>query len=135
MKKVIVLSGISGSGKSTLCEDLLNGSQGVKVSADHFFMKQGEYIFDAARLGEAHADCFRHFIHFLQTKSVDTVLVDNTNCSSDEISPYMLAASAFEWEAEIRTLVPRAEDGESARSRDLPTQCVDKYLEMWNKKS
>jgi hypothetical protein len=114
MKKVIVMSGVSGSGKSTYAEKILNETQGVKVSADHFFMKDGVYAFDVAKLGAAHADCFRRFINFINETHFTTcdtkenvVVVDNTNCTEAEISPYMLASAAFGWEAEIITLVPK----------------------------
>src|SRR5271154_3761303 len=105
MRKVIILSGISGSGKSTYAEGILNATQGIKVSADHFFMKEGSYHFDATKLGEAHAECFRRFIDYLQqTPAWECVVVDNTNCQTWEIAPYMLAAAAFGYQAELHTL-------------------------------
>src|SRR5271154_5563102 len=106
MRKVIILSGISGSGKSTYAEGILNATQGIKVSADHFFMKEGSYHFDATKLGEAHAECFRRFIDYLQqTPAWECVVVDNTNCQTWEIAPYMLAAAAFGYRAELHTLM------------------------------
>ena len=113
MGKVIVLSGVSGSGKSTHATKLLSapdrlGSACV-VSADQFFIRRteknphGEYVFDAAKLSQAHADCFHRFINALQG-GVDLVIVDNTNTTNEELAPYMLAAAAFEYEAEIVSL-------------------------------
>lgn len=110
MGAVIILSGVSGSGKSTYAEKLLTETQGVKVSADHFFMCGGVYKFDARKLGDAHADCFRRFIGFLYDDNCQCVVVDNTNTTVEEISPYMLGAAAFGWEAEIRTIL--AEPGD-----------------------
>lgn len=116
MKKVIVLSGVSGSGKSTYAKGLANDSAYATnghvliVSADDHFMKDGQYSFDPSKLSEAHGECFRRFLFALDRAGrdgpggSDTVVVDNTNTTSEEIAPYMLAAQAFGWEAEIRTL-------------------------------
>jgi hypothetical protein len=103
VKRVYILSGISGSGKSFLAEEILQRTQGVKVSADHFFMQNGEYLFDPKKLGEAHADCFRRFIHYLEKTWLD-IVVDNTNCTAIEIAPYYQAANAFNALPEILTI-------------------------------
>jgi predicted kinase len=105
MKSVVILSGVSGSGKSTYAEKLLNDTQGIKVSADHYFMVGGEYHFDPIKLGEAHADCFRRFITYMQVADPwPCVVVDNTNLSSEEIAPYYLAAQAFGYHPSILTI-------------------------------
>jgi predicted ABC-type ATPase len=106
MSHVIVLSGVSGNGKSTYAEKLLQETQGVKVSADHFFMKNGVYNFDPYKLGSAHADCFRRFIGYITSDCglPPCVVVDNTNTTVEEISPYMLASAAFCYSVEIRTI-------------------------------
>lgn len=99
MKWVIVLQGVSGSGKSTLGrkladETILKGLQAVIVSADHLFEVGEEYRFNPARLGEAHARCFRAFVAAL-TSGVDLVIVDNTNTKVEYISPYFMTLSAY----------------------------------------
>lgn len=111
MNKVVIMSGISGSGKSTYTAKLLQSTQGVEVSADHYFTTLGKfrdgggYHFDAALLSEAHADCFRRFITYLQaTTPFACIVVDNTNLSSEEIAPYYLGAQAFGYSPEIITL-------------------------------
>lgn len=129
MRKAIILSGVSGSGKSTYAEKLLQQSQGVKVSADHFFMKYGVsaegkqteaavYHFDPSKLQEAHNDCFRRFVGFLMEGWSD-IVVDNTNTMVWELSPYMLAASAFGYAAEIRTLWVHSTDLTMAWKRNI----------------
>jgi ABC-type bacteriocin/lantibiotic exporter with double-glycine peptidase domain len=104
MKQVVILSGISGSGKSTLAEEILQDTQGVKVSADHYFMKDGEYRFDASKLTEAHASCFRNFLNYLQDGLFSTVVVDNTNIEVFEIAAYYQAAIAFGYDPNINTI-------------------------------
>jgi predicted kinase len=125
------MSGVSGSGKSTYAEKLLNDTQGIKVSADHFFTDSGgKYRFDAAKLGEAHADCFRRFIGYMQGipfsvggmmqmgRPFDYILVDNTCTRVEEISPYILAAQAFDYTPEIITLMPTSDQVEACWRRN-----------------
>ena len=104
---VIVLRGISGAGKTTYAANLasqsLEGSRVFVVSADNYFMQADGYKFAPEKLPLAHAACFRSFITSL-TLGVETIVVDNTNLTASEISPYMLGASAYGYEAVIHQL-------------------------------
>ena len=107
MTKVFVYSGLPGSGKSSLIRE--RHPDAFVFSADDFFMVDGEYVFDPAKIGMAHADCFRRFIECLKmgvivSSDSDVLVVDNTNTTSVEISPYMLAADAFGAESEVVTV-------------------------------
>ena len=73
------------------------------VGADDFFEGSEGYRFDKTKLAEAHGQCFRRFIDFLDV-DVDLVIVDNTNTTTEEIAPYMLGASAYGYEAEVITI-------------------------------
>jgi predicted kinase len=53
MKTLILLRGLPGSGKSTFAKTL----GGIHIEADHYFMKDGEYKFDASKLKQAHEHC------------------------------------------------------------------------------
>lgn len=111
-RKVVVLSGVSGSGKSTAARKLWNelepGTYCKVVSADDYFMVDGEYQFDVSKLSDAHGACFRSFIHAISPGVSDyhLVVVDNTNTTAVEIAPYILGAQAYGWEAEIITILP-----------------------------
>lgn len=109
MRRVIVMSGVSGSGKTVYAEKLIRG-QGLSaiISTDDYFTDDKGYHFDPAKLGKAHADCFARFILVLQLGEAKLVVVDNTNTTVEEISPYMLGASAFQYEAELITILPRS---------------------------
>ena len=52
-KHLFLLRGLPGAGKSTLAETLAS----THLEADIYFMKNGEYKFDATKLKEAHEWC------------------------------------------------------------------------------
>lgn len=108
MGNVIVLSAVSGTGKSTYAQQLAQKHWGSVriVSTDDFYMRTGQYVYDASKISEAHAWCFRKFLEALNDQ-VGLIIVDNTNLSQREIAPYMLGASALGYEAEIVTLRSR----------------------------
>lgn len=104
--KVVVMSGVPGSGKSFSAAMFAkaHGSDAQVISADHYFHEGKDprqpYTFDPSKLSEAHAWCFREFT-FAVSGGIGLIVVDNTNLQNFEASPYMLAASAFGYEAEL----------------------------------
>lgn len=109
MIKVIILSGVSGSGKDTYIKRFQIENPTTKtfvVSADHFFIKNGDYVFDPSKLSEAHGSCLRAFIQHIRNFIEDdgVVFVNNTNTTSEEIAPYYAIASAYGAEVELVTL-------------------------------
>jgi hypothetical protein len=131
MSKVIILSGLSGSGKSTYANKLQLQYKGTYsiVSADHYFTEPGgHYHFDAGKLGEAHAICFRNYLYDLQhgqTIGIVGVIVDNTNLSETEISPYMLGAAAFGYDAEIVTLLCHPDTAAARNVHGLTRKAIE----------
>jgi predicted kinase len=116
--KVIVMSGISGSGKSTYIGNMVSAHNAFVASSDSFFMNEDKYIFDSKKIGEAHAHCFRSFIEAMIAKR-PLIVVDNTNTTIEEISPYMLGAAAFGYEAEVITMRVSLEDMEKCEKRNV----------------
>lgn len=53
MKTLTLVRGLPGAGKSTFAKTL----GGIHIEADHYFMKDGEYKFDASKLKQAHEHC------------------------------------------------------------------------------
>lgn len=109
MHKVVIMSGCAGSGKSHLADKMsteVRGTYSRVLSADHYFLDEDmNYKFDASKLSEAHGACFKKFIETLRTPPYDMpydlVVVDNTNTTTEEVSPYILGASAYGYEPEI----------------------------------
>lgn len=93
--KLTVMRGISGSGKSTIAATL-----GCSVfSTDDDMMADGIYHFNHLLLDSAHRNTFLRVMECLARGR--SCVVDNTNTTSWEISPFLSLAAAFEAEAEI----------------------------------
>jgi hypothetical protein len=117
MAEVIILRGVSGAGKSFLAEKLYTESiaRGGRpsiavVSADHFMVDgQGEYAFDPRRLQECHGKCLARFINMAQAavgdNGTDCIIVDNTNATLWEVSPYINVALAYGHTVRVITLI------------------------------
>lgn len=86
--RLILIRGIPGSGKSTLAKYILmqEYEYGKHMEADMYFMRDGEYQFDATKLGAAHAWCQSETRHFLEGNH--TVIVSNTFTTIKELKPY-----------------------------------------------
>jgi predicted kinase len=113
MKTVIIMCGISGSGKSTRAAKFY--PKAMVVSADHFFMVDGEYRFDPSKLPQAHGACLRNFVMCLQGDA-DMVVVDNTNTTVAEVAPYAALALAYGYDLKVEILKV---DVETAAARNL----------------
>ena len=96
---IYVMSGLPGSGKSTWAENARLGATGPVevVSADKYFLRDGEYKFEPKLLPDAHAACLRAFTDLVSYSPNDRMLVvvDNTNISNWERAPYMALGHAF----------------------------------------
>ncbi len=89
MKCLTLIRGLPGSGKSSLAELML----GATVSADDYFVVEGGYNFDPARLGLAHAAC--QVSTRLELAAGRPVVVANTFSQKWEIEPYLVIAKTF----------------------------------------
>lgn len=92
---VIILRGCSGASKSTFADYLRYTSVDSPVicTADDYFMVNGEYKFDATKLGEAHSQCRFKFEQALLDEK-ELVIVANTSTTTKEIQPYLDLAAA-----------------------------------------
>ena len=98
--ELILLRGLPGSGKSTLAKVILQnrlGDEPEVLSADDFFMNNnGDYIFDATKLKEAHNYCqFRCSERMRQQKS--KIVVANTFTQEWEMKPYFDMAERYNY--------------------------------------
>jgi len=87
MPTVTILRGVSGSGKSTIA-NMLTQLGAVVVSADKYFIQPfGGYVFDPAKLKQAHEYCYDMLR--MELLSGNDVIVDNTNTTEKEIAKYL----------------------------------------------
>jgi predicted ABC-type ATPase len=125
-KTVWIMQGVSGAGKSHL-SDLPTV---FTVSADHFFMCEGEYQFDASKLGEAHSQCLRRFVKAINNEA-DFIVVDNTNTTPTnttpvEVAPYYALASAYGYDVVIKYISCEDLNVAAARNRHgVPLKTIE----------
>lgn len=98
---VVILRGVSGSGKDTWIRDNIVNAR--VCSADDFFVKDGEYVFDVGRLPEAHAWCMSEFLRAVGDH-VPTIVVNNTHTRRWEWENYARAALIAGYDVEVVTL-------------------------------
>jgi predicted kinase len=124
-KRAIILSGVSGSGKSTMADKLRAeaGHQAAVCSADYFYETTTGYKFDASKLGEAHAQCLRMWLTYMQ-EGRPLVICSNTNLTTWEIAPYYQTALALGYEPEIITIHCKPETAADRNLHGLDSKSV-----------
>lgn len=133
MKKLIILRGLPGSGKSKVAEEMK--SMGAFVySTDDFFMKDGQYVFDPARLPEAHTNCQQRVLTALSTEA-PLVVVDNTHSRFWEFCLCAQMGAVFGYDVEVRTIGGRSyEDVRKYAQRSMhkvPELAILKMAYRW----
>ena len=108
--KVIVMRGIQGSGKSHFVANVLARHKHFvgSVSADKFpGLYRADKSFNFSLLSSAHAWCMQRYLAALQNLTepdTNVLVVDNTNISAAEYSPYMLVAAVLGAQAAVYTV-------------------------------
>jgi predicted kinase len=144
MMKVVLLRGTSGSGKSTYIKE--HYPNAIVCSADHYFMKDGEYKFNPTLLPEAHKFCLRKFIaciedatttygpnQFFRAAEIQHLVVDNTNTQLWEISPYLSIAQAYGLEVEIVHCVCSPQVATERNAHGVPLKTIEAMAKRFEK--
>jgi hypothetical protein len=84
------------------CRRLNDKFSAVVISAEDYLSPNERYSFDFKNIGKLHEQCFKQFIFAMQAE-FNIIFVDNTNTTSVEIAPYVLAAGAFGYTHNIIT--------------------------------
>lgn len=90
MKVVYILRGIPGNGKSTLAEQLVTNSKTSSViccADDYFTNLDGNYNWDAEKIGSAHKWCFNLFDENIKDQT-ETIIVANTSTRETDVNKY-----------------------------------------------
>jgi hypothetical protein len=116
----LAMRAVPGSGKSTLAGQLIAHSKACGkttaiCSADEYFYSILGTGYDARKLTDAMRHCYRKFVESVND-CVNVIILDNTNLSAWEISPYRSYADMKEYDFRIVDIVA---DPEVAFGRKL----------------
>jgi predicted kinase len=100
-----LIRGCAGSGKSTLAKNEYIPKGYIHLEADMYFHKNGEYVFDFRKLGDAHKWCMLMAEEHL--KKNHKVIVTNTFTKHWECYPYIGMAHILKKELEVIHLTTR----------------------------
>lgn len=136
-KKIILLRGVSGSGKSTLAKKLVG--DGIILSTDDYFMKNGLYDFDAKKLGKYHR-LNQEKTEQSMINGITPIIIDNTMSNPWEAKPYVNLADKYDYRVIIKELpVPPIEDlicrQEKRKNinKCLPKEVLEKLISRFKK--
>ncbi len=94
------MRGAPGSGKSTKAKKLA-GNLGLIYSTDDFFIKNGEYLYDAKFIVEYHEKNIKRTREAMQ-KSHPLIIIDNTNVKLWQMRKYVQAADTYKYDVKIQ---------------------------------
>lgn len=138
-KKITIMRGLPGCGKSTWHKK--NRPNASVCSADYYFIGSDKlYKFDKNKITEAHNWCLRMFLKDI-SENKPLIVVDNTNISAWEISPYYRIGETFGYEMEIIHITVPPEVCYRRNIRNVPLDSifrmnrrVDNLPPWWNVK-
>lgn len=137
MNTLTIMRGVPGSGKSTLARVLANvpGVEPAPVfSTDDFFMVDGEYRFDPARLGANHAANLDRTVEAMEA-GTPHVIVDNTMTQAWEAREYVRAATLRGYRVQfVEPRTPWARDAAECAARNthgVPEDRIAAMLARW----
>jgi tRNA uridine 5-carbamoylmethylation protein Kti12 len=122
--ELVLIRGLPGSGKSTMARVLAQiGFE--HYEADQYFMRDGRYAFDAAKLKDAHAWCLKAVNEAMQANL--RCVVANTFTQAWEIEPYIKAARENGYQS-IRILTAT---GDYGSVHGVPRDVIDRMANRW----
>jgi len=117
-KELFLLRGICGAGKSTLAKSL----GGKHVEADMFFEKDGQYIFDATKIKDAHKWSQLLVEHGMKDNE-ERIVVANTFTQEWEMKPYYELAKKYNYK--VFSLIVENRHG-GVNSHNVPEEILNK---------
>ena len=131
---LVLVRGLPGSGKSHLAEalrSLTDAEMGV-CSADDYFMENGVYNFDPAKLPEAHLKCQSNA--FARYSIDDIAFVANTFTQRWEMQQYLLFVETFGLNLLVLNLFDAGLSNEELAARNthgVPAEAIARMRERF----
>ena len=136
-KEIILMRGVSASGKSTLAKQLVGN--GVILSTDDYFMKDGMYDFDPTKLGIYHKNN-QNRAEKNMIDGISPIIVDNTFSKEWEMKPYVQLADKYGYEVDIKELpIPdidelmKRQENRKSINKSLPRETVERMIKNFKK--
>lgn len=126
MPRLTIMSGIPGSGKTTWAKQ--NRPNATLISVDDYFTINGNYRWIPNEAHNAAVECMASFLEAVEANR--DVVIDNTNSSVAEISPYYLVGCAYGYRTELVTCYC---DPETAAARNIHAVPFDVCNKMHDK--
>lgn len=130
-KIMYILRGPSGSGKSTKAKQL--GIDGITLSTDDFWMKDGKYIFDINRIAEAHQWNQQRTREYLK-KGISPIIIDNTNIEAWECKVYVHLAQQYGYQVQLIPIQVQntAEELAQKNKHGVPAEAIQKMIDKYD---
>jgi len=132
-KKLIIIRGLPGSGKSTFAKKIAK-DDGLIISADDYFITDGEYKFTAHKLKESH-QWAQNRAKVAMEEGHQLVVIDNTNVRKWEAKPYVKIGVENDYDIEfIEVDTPWARDPSRCYGKDshgVPLSVIEKMDAEW----
>tara|TARA_R110000803_G_scaffold15173_2_gene42217 strand:+ start:232 stop:687 length:456 start_codon:yes stop_codon:yes gene_type:complete len=132
-RTMYLVRGLPGSGKTTLSKELIRDNGGHRLSSDDYFTIDGDYYFDAAKLGAAHT--WNKWRAEQIIKAGCNLAIDNTNTTWKECKPYVVMALAADYDIVVREPLTGWRDNISKLfeygTHDVPKDTLKKMLLRW----
>ena len=135
MKTLLLIRGLPGSGKTTLARTLearITGS--FEVCADDYFMVDGEYKFDAAKLEEVHRLCQLGTRLALENET-SFVIVHNTFSKRWEMQVYFNMAEEHGYRVQVVDLFNAGlsiNELADRNTHDVPHMKIKQMWDRWD---
>ncbi len=96
-KSLILVRGVPGCGKTTFSY-LIESFKDIVISTDMFFEdKDGNYKYDADKIGEAHGWCLDH-TELNMKEGINKIIINNTFTREYEMALYYDLAKKYEYQ-------------------------------------
>jgi predicted kinase len=127
MRTLVILRGLPGSGKSTFA-DFIWSRNAICEADRYFYDREGNYNFDASKLGEAHKWCQDQCEQYMREnltnpKYYPEIIVSNTSTTESELKPYLDLAAKYDYKV-VSLIVENRHGNKSVHG--VPDETIEK---------